>query len=497
MGLTRVKVVLHQGYLKIRTTANRKSTYRTLSIPMDSANWNKEAEEVRKSHPESERLNRLIQEELRNHYLYGNIPTKTLHGEPDIVAYFHRVVKNTANPGTRQIKSATLKKFIDFLKYNNLNELRFNDLNAERVNQFYNYLLGEVSVNTAGHHLRQFKSLINRAINEGKVSYLYNPFSTLKMRYVEPQIHGLTELEISQLIQEQNLRKDKHLGAFLFSLFAQGMRKSDMILLRWSNFNYQYEKLYCTFTAKKTKKPTPIILNQMAVLYLEPQLSEYYPKLRSSLKNIHSLINNHRDKAQKLQNFIEKFKTNGDELNREIRKEWLKMTTRDSDNPAFEWSLENLKSNLKIQLTSVREYETEIYTMISVAVNELAVKRPREFVFDYLKGQDISKYHNDNEWKIIDNKAKLYNYHLKKVGNNVGFKNLTPHIARHSYARMLDEFGISIQTIQKLIGHSDPQRTMNYIRRINDNAENNANTILADKFKEVRYHGMPWNHFKD
>lgn len=495
MGLTRIKVVIHQGYLKIRTTANRKSTYKTLNIKMDSVDWNKEAEEVRKSHPDHVKLNHYIKDEIRKHYLYGDLPTKTLHGEPDIVAYFQRVVKNTANPGTKQVKNATLKKFIGYLKKNNLKELKFSDLTAERVDQFYNHLLGEVSINTAGHHLRQFKSLINRAIKEGKVSYLNSPFSTLKLRYVEPQVHGLSELEISQLMQEQNLRKDKHLGAFLFSLFAQGMRKSDMLLLKWGNFNYQYEKLICNFTTKKTKKPTPIILNQMAVLYLEPQLRDYYPNLKKSLQDLHALIRRHRDKVDNLKNLIEQYKSNSEIENNEIKEEWAKKFEIDSGDSQLRWSLEDLTLRLTKEITTVEEYEFDVYKIVAVAVHELSMRRPKEFVFDYLKGQNLSKFQNDEEWKIIDNKAKLYNYHLKKSGNSIGFKNLTPHVARHSYARMLDESGTSIQTIQKLIGHSDPKRTMNYIRRINSNAENSANTQLADKFKELRYQGMPWNPY--
>lgn len=492
MGLTRVRVVLTRGYLKIRTTANRKSTYKTLNVPLKEEYWNKEDQEVRRNHPEYEKLNAYIREELRKHILYGGLPTKTIQGEPDIVAYFERHITNTSNVGTKEMRKATLKKVVVFLNKNNLQELRLSDLSGEHVYNFYHHLLSEVSVNTAAHHVRMFKAVVNKAILEGRVHYPFNPFDILKkkMRRVEPEIYGLSAIEISQLMQEHHFRPNKHLAAFLFSLFAQGMRKSDMIMLRWENFDYHYEKLFCSFLVKKTKRPIKIELSEMAILFLVMQLEIYNPSIGCTIQKLNEKIKRHRQDLEEKERLLTKLA----EITTEGKQRLLQNEDfQNSDNKHLTLykTIEDLKYKISFHLTSIREYEQDVYEAIAKEVHLISLKEPKEFVFDYLKGATISKYQSENEWRLIDNKSKQYNYHLKKIGKEVDFKNLHPHLARHSYARMLDEDNTSIQTIQKLIGHSDPQRTVGYIRRLTKEAENDANHKLAERFKKVRFQGIP------
>lgn len=491
MGLTRVRIVINRGYLKIRTTANRKSTYKTLSIPLQEEHWNNEDQEVRRSHPEHEKLNSYIKEELKNHILYGDLPTKTIQGEPAIVSYFQRHINNTSNTGTKEVRKATLKKFVSYLQDSGIKELRFSDLSAEHVENFHTHLKSKVSENTAAHHIRMFKVVINKAIAEGKVNYRINPFGTVKMKYVEPKIYGLSHLEISQLMQELRFRPNKHLSSFLFCLFAQGMRKSDMLTLRWENFDFHYDKLYCSYVAKKTRKPTKIELSEMAVIFLLLQLKDYNLGLQDMVQGLFDKEREQQEEMERKESLLQDFTSMKDSEKKLFIDRWR---TDSSDAEAAEYKLYNTIEQLKVQIqehkVAIREYGMDIYMTIAKEVHKLSLISPKEFVFDYLKGESISKYGNDKEWKIIDKKSKLYNYHLKKLGLQVGFKNLTPHIARHSYARMLDENNTSIQTIQKLMSHSDPQRTADYIRRLNQEAENEANIQLAEKFKKIRFQSM-------
>lgn len=493
MGLTRVRVVINRGYLKIRTTANRNSTYKTLSIPIKKEYWNKEDQEIRRSHPEHEKLNDYIKEELRKHILYGELPTKTIQGEPDIVAYFQRHINNTSNTGTKEVRKATLKKLVKYLQKSGIKELRFSDLSAEHVYNFYSHLKSEVSLNTAAHHIRMFKVVVNKAIAEGRVNYPINPFITVKkMKRIEPEIYGLSLLEISQLMQENHFRPNKHLSAFLFCLFAQGMRKRDMLMLRWDNFDFHYDQLICTHVVKKTNKPNKIVLSEMAVVFLLLQIQDYHPGLKDTIQNLSVKEREQREELEKNEAILLQYTS----LKESEKKMFIEKRIAESKNPeAAELELYNTVEELKVEIQKnelvIQEYGMDIYLTISKAVHNLSLRSPKDFVFDYLKGESISKYESDREWKLVDNKSKLFNYHLKKVGLNVGFKKLNPHLARHSYARMLDENNTSIQTIQKLMSHSDPQRTAGYIRRLNKEAENDANLQLAEKFKKVRYQSTP------
>ena len=56
-----------------------------------------------------------------------------------------------------------------------------------------------------------------------------------------------------------------------------------------------------------------------------------------------------------------------------------------------------------------------------------------------------------------DNFKKL----LEASGLNKDFK-VTPHILRHSCATLLNENQVKILTIQNILGHSNPNTTINY-----------------------------------
>ena len=70
---------------------------------------------------------------------------------------------------------------------------------------------------------------------------------------------------------------------------------------------------------------------------------------------------------------------------------------------------------------------------------------------------------NSNEY-IIGNEdkpqspstyAKNFNIFMKKMSEETGLPELTPHELRHTYGTILRESGVDIYTIQKTMGHSD------------------------------------------
>lgn len=56
---------------------------------------------------------------------------------------------------------------------------------------------------------------------------------------------------------------------------------------------------------------------------------------------------------------------------------------------------------------------------------------------------------------------------LRKVGNSVGINHMHPHILRHSFASHMIESGVSLEYIQAMMGHRDPESTHRYIHVAN------------------------------
>ena len=56
---------------------------------------------------------------------------------------------------------------------------------------------------------------------------------------------------------------------------------------------------------------------------------------------------------------------------------------------------------------------------------------------------------------------------LRKVGNSVGIDHMHPHILRHSFASHMIESGVSLEYIQAMMGHRDPESTHRYIHVAN------------------------------
>ena len=50
---------------------------------------------------------------------------------------------------------------------------------------------------------------------------------------------------------------------------------------------------------------------------------------------------------------------------------------------------------------------------------------------------------------------------MERINRQIDLHGATPHIFRHSYATLLNDAGVSVKTIQSIIGHADDQTTIN------------------------------------
>ena len=74
-----------------------------------------------------------------------------------------------------------------------------------------------------------------------------------------------------------------------------------------------------------------------------------------------------------------------------------------------------------------------------------------------------------------------YNKKLKELASLAGInKNITSYVARHSFATILKQIGTSTDVISELMGHSDVQITMTYLKEFNNEELDYANRKLLE-----------------
>lgn len=132
--------------------------------------------------------------------------------------------------------------------------LDFKDLTYTFLRDFEQYLRERGnSVNTIAKHMRQLRTLINEAINQGYMHADAYPFRKYKIKQEKSKHEFLTPDELKKLeMVEVNDNSLRHvLDAFLFCCYV-GLRFSDFCQLRASNFIKVNGKRWLHFKSIKT-----------------------------------------------------------------------------------------------------------------------------------------------------------------------------------------------------------------------------------------------------
>ena len=132
--------------------------------------------------------------------------------------------------------------------------LDFKDITYTFLKDFEVYLREKGNgVNTVAKHLRQFRTLVNEAINQGYIHADAYPFRKFKIKQEKGRHEFLTPDELKKLENlEINDRKLRHvLDAFLFCCYV-GLRFSDFCQLKQSNFIKVNGKKWLHFKSIKT-----------------------------------------------------------------------------------------------------------------------------------------------------------------------------------------------------------------------------------------------------
>ncbi len=102
---------------------------------------------------------------------------------------------------------------------------------------------------------------------------------------------------------------------------------------------------------------------------------------------------------------------------------------------------------------------------------------PEKYIFNILK-IDIEKVSAQDALNAISSATAIINKQLKKIAKKAGItKNLSTHVARHSFATMLVTGDVGISVIRDLLGHGDIRVTQIYAKVVSKKKEEAINVL--------------------
>lgn len=251
--------------VQIEASLNQRKIYFKTNIYLKPEHWDKRTSQVI-VHPQANDLNAMLFEFVI--HLQGIELAFWKRGiQPTLALLRDAVKKNTPINVTFTVFAKEYVKHSDRRKstkdnlittINVLQEFRpgldFKDITYSFLKDFESYLREKGNgVNTVAKHLRQLRTLVNEAINQGYIHADAYPFRKFKIKQEKGRHEFLTPDELKKLENlEINDRKLRHvLDAFLFCCYV-GLRFSDFCQLAPDNFIRVNGKRWLHFKSIKT-----------------------------------------------------------------------------------------------------------------------------------------------------------------------------------------------------------------------------------------------------
>ena len=292
--------------IQIRIIYNRNSCKINIGHRINTKDWDNEKRKVKKSHPNSVRLNNIIQNYISK--IDNIILQKEADGEKiNFNEIKEKVFNKTISSNTlSEYTNSYLEELLEFKKFSQhgsslaqVNKIilhfggdsTFKDITTNSIKKFIGYLKSKhnLSERSIINHLILLRSLCNKAIRDGLMNTNHYPFGKNGISVKIPQSVkiGLTFEEI-KLIENLDIEGDttkwNAKNAFLLSFYFAGARISDVIRIKWTDIRderlqYVMGKNNKVSSVKITKKARKILdryklLKSKTDIYVLPELNK-------------------------------------------------------------------------------------------------------------------------------------------------------------------------------------------------------------------------------
>ena len=502
-----------EGTIQIRTIEDRKPKKKSLGIKVKETefkkyfNQQKQRFNTDKRFTRHEEINQIIDAKLKELSANDNEISYLPDEKKSFTKYWDKYIKTIENYGTKIKHQGVQNKLNKFLANENKTGLLFSEISPTLLREIKLYFSKSkdpksLSGNTAGHYLKIIKSVYNKAAKDEYFISTKDPFLSLKFPKTKTIKNVLTAEELSLIIKSINHDEDFNTikNMFLFQVFNNGMRVSDLLLLRWNNF--EEERL--NYKMFKTDYNINIPLNPMVTNIIYDDLKIKNKQIRS-FNSTHQLITDESgnttiwsiDKIAERIKLIahDEYKISDYNKNR-FEKMILegKMTKYKNNFTLNKKYQKELVRLLDAQIEIYKKIDADFTSQLFSLIIQNKANKLNDFVFPILKNEDFSDIDNKNDftkisllqYKKIKHGSIVYNRKLKKIQSSLNIKsNITSHVARNSFTNLLLTLdNVNLYDISQSLGHANITITQNYISSgFNLEKLDYINKQLATKFR--------------
>lgn len=264
--------------LYIRIIKNRKVSYVATGVSLTVENWDEQASKVKRTYPNSTRLNIALQTKLikyREEVLKAETKDlkvigskiKTIIEENKSYSFFtvaNEIAESYRLRGSIGSYDKANSIIAKVKMFAGDKDLIFEELNTRFLTKYEDYLVAEFNnkVNTIGKDMKFIRTVINYAIRQNYITDAINPFKQYKIK-TEPTSRtflNFTEIEKFEEYEGTKLA-NKCRDICLFQYYAGGIRISDVLLLKVKNI----QNNYINITIHKTHSQLTHLLNSKAM----------------------------------------------------------------------------------------------------------------------------------------------------------------------------------------------------------------------------------------
>jgi integrase/recombinase XerD len=267
-----IKIVLRQKQdksgqfpLAIRITKDRKATFMHVGQSIFEKDWDEKNQRVKKSHPNSVRLNnfllqklaeandRLLELETEKKNVTSQAVKQSLKPTFGLMFYpqAERYIETLKLGGKYvQMKSET-SRFTAFKEFLKNQDIAFSDISVNQLEHFRAWLTGKRQLKERSiiNHFLFIRAVFSQAIKENPKLEKHYPFGKgkISLRFPQSLKIGLSIDEVKKLESfDFGVRtpQDHARNIWLLSFYFAGVRVSDLLKMKWSDF--QDDRLHYT-----------------------------------------------------------------------------------------------------------------------------------------------------------------------------------------------------------------------------------------------------------
>ena len=277
--------------LYIRIIKDRKTKFITAGVKLKENEWDELKQKVKKNHPNSARMNASLAQKIADAEaqvadLERKVKTvsikkikEAIKGKevPNFFEYAYKrmeIIKSTVSYSTYKAYYAAIVKFE---KWVGTRDVYFDDFSVTLLNDYKNYLSKELKngLTTQRLSIIVLGTIFNQAIKEEIIPETMFPFKKLTLKTDNTKRLFLNKdkiLDLTQLKLIEGKKANLWRDLFLFSIYAGGLRFSDVIEMQYKHYNKNEQRI--SKLIRKTGRPHQFKIEKVAIDILEKYCKE-------------------------------------------------------------------------------------------------------------------------------------------------------------------------------------------------------------------------------